>query len=64
MLLALVAILTVIFGLRVHERAKGLATAASPRVREASRRSASFGGLIAVAATPWVIIGIALSRVI
>ena len=64
MLIALVAILTVIFGLRVQERAKGLACAASPTAREAGRRSAAFGSLIAVAATPWVAIGIVLSRIV
>jgi hypothetical protein len=64
MVLALVAISTVIFGLLVQERAKSLANAASPMVRESGRRSAAFGGLIAVAATPWVAIGIALSRII
>lgn len=57
MALALVAILTVIFGLLVQERAKGLAGAAG-------RRSAAFGGLIAVAAMPWVVIGIALSHIV
>jgi hypothetical protein len=62
--LALVAILTVIFGLLVQERAKSLAVAASPLVRRAGRRSAAFGGLIAAAATPWVLIGIALSHMV
>lgn len=64
MVLALVAISTVIFGLCVQERAKSLAGATSPMVREAGRRSAAFGALIALAATPWVVIGIALSHVI
>lgn len=64
MALALVAILTVIFGLCVQERAKGLALAASPVVRRAGQRSEAFGGLIAVAATPWVVIGIALSSIL
>lgn len=64
MLLALIAILTVIFGLLVQERAKSLATAASPMIRAAGRRSAAFGGLIAIAATPWVLIGIALSHMV
>ncbi len=63
MLLALLAILTVIFGLSVQERAKGLALAASPMTRAAGRRSARFGSLIAVAATPWVVIGLALSHI-
>ena len=63
MALALVAILTVIFGLFVQERAKSLAGATSPLAREAGRRSAAFGALIALAATPWVAIGIAFSHV-
>lgn len=64
MVLALVAIVTVIFGLVVQERAKGLAIAASPVARAAGLRSAAFGGLIAAGATPWVAIGFILSRVI
>jgi hypothetical protein len=60
--LALVAILSVIFGLVVQERAKALAGAPSALAREAGRRSAAFGSLIAVAAAPWVAIGIALSH--
>jgi hypothetical protein len=64
MVLALVAILTVIFGLFVQERAKAFVAAPSPMVRNAGRRSARFGSLIAAAATPWVIIGIVLSQIL
>jgi hypothetical protein len=62
--LALVAILTVIFGLLVQERGRDLACAMSPVVRKAGRRSASFGALIALAATPWVVIGIGFAQFI
>jgi hypothetical protein len=56
--------LTVIFGLFVQERAKAFVAAPSPMVRNAGRRSARFGSLIAAAATPWVIIGIVFSQIL
>jgi hypothetical protein len=65
MWLALVAVSIVIFGLIV--RARGLAIAQvharTSMMAEAGRRAGSFGALLAIVATPWLLVGLAASRI-
>lgn len=65
MWLALIAVSVVIFGLIVRERGLAIAQLNShaSMIAEAGRRAGSFGALLAIVATPWLLIGLAASRI-